>query len=228
MLVTLDPASVSMATCWHHQGHLRSASWTAAVRTLTHARTPNAATHPCPQAPPTALPHPWGTAFSRAQRCAVFPCPEPLSPLQEKKKRPRLRPRRGQSRDMPIPCSLKELLEYGPDSVMKTATISWLPSKLPPLTASLLISGCAKCLACSFSFSSCSSPLRKVQDYSCSQCSDGKVEAQRGRVTRPRLQLLNGRASTNSDLLDSRACSPMALGTSRKTPQHREALINSY
>ena len=88
MLVTLDPASVSMATCWHHQGHLWSASWTAAVRTLTHARTPNAATHPCPQAPPTALPHPWGTAFSRAQRCAVFPCPEPLSPLQEKKKTP--------------------------------------------------------------------------------------------------------------------------------------------
>ena len=97
---------------------------------------------------------------------------------------------------MPIPCSLKELLECGPGSIMKTATISWMPSKLLPLTASLLISGCAKCLACSFSFSYCSSPLRKVQDYSHSQHSDGKVEAQRGRVTRPRLQLLNGRAGT--------------------------------
>ena len=83
---------------------------------------------------------------------------------------------------MPIPCSLKELLEGGPGSIMKTATISWMPSKLLPLTASLLISGCAKCLACSFSFSYCSSPLRKVQDYSHSQHSDGKVEAQRGRV----------------------------------------------
>ena len=145
-----------------------------------------------------------------------------------KKKRPWLRPRRGQSRDMPIPCSLKELLECGPDSVMKTVTVSWMPSKLPPLTASLLISGCAKCLLCSFSFSSCSSPLRKAQDCSHSQCSDGKVEAQRGRVTHPRLQLLNGRAGTNSDLLDSGACSPTALGTSRKTPQHREVLINSY
>lgn len=146
----------------------------------------------------------------------------------EKKKRPWLRPRRGQSRDMPIPCSLKELLECGPGSVMKTATTSWMPSKLPPLTASLLISGCAKCLACSFSFSYCSSPLRKVQDYSHSQHSDAKVEAQRGRVTHPRSQLLNGRAGTNPDLLDSRACSPKALGSSRKTPQHRVALRNSY
>lgn len=86
VLVTLNPASVSMATCWHHQGHLRSASRTAAVCTLAHACTPSAGTHPRPQASPTALPHPWGTTLSRAQRCTVSPCPEPLGPRQKKKK----------------------------------------------------------------------------------------------------------------------------------------------
>lgn len=133
------------------------------MRTLTHKHTPlNACTHThthtCAHTREflAAPPHPW------AHRCAISPWPEQLSTLQEKKNRPWLRSQMGSEQGCAIPRSIKELLEYGPGSIMKTATISWTRSKLQPLTVALFISGNAKCLACSFSSSYCNNTLRKM------------------------------------------------------------------
>lgn len=132
-----------------------------------------------------------------------------------------------------IPHSLKELLECGPDSVMKTATISQMLSKIPPLTVASFISSCAKRLACAFSYSYCNEPLRRLQDYYHPQGTDGKVEAQRGRVTRPRLH-----SYQTAEPGRTRTCwipgpaRPEAVSASRKTPRHKvgadKQLLSKY
>lgn len=167
------PSSVSFlnSTCAH---------------TLTHTQTPNSTASPSGRDP-------------RAQRHALSPWPKPLSPLQEKKKKKTLVEVIDEVRAGTCHSSLfKGVLERGPDSVRKTATVSWTLSKLLLLTVASFISGCAKCLEWCFSFSDHNNPLRKVWGSYYCQRTERKVEAQRGHVTCPRLQLSNGRAGTSS------------------------------